>query len=78
MAKGKVIFSADACKGCGLCVTACPIGIVVMDETRLNAQGYNPATVTDAEQCTGCGSCALFCPDSVITVQRLVQEVSRG
>jgi len=75
---GKVIFAEDVCKGCGLCTTVCPVGIVVMDETRLNAQGYHPATVTDAEKCTGCGSCALICPDSVITVQRLVKEASRG
>jgi 2-oxoglutarate ferredoxin oxidoreductase subunit delta len=78
MAKGKVIFAEDACKGCGLCTSVCPKGIVIMDETRLNAQGYNPAAVSDAEQCTGCASCALFCPDSVITVQRQVQEVCNG
>lgn len=78
MAKGRVIFAEDACKGYGLCIAACPKSIVVMDETRLNARGYNFAAVKDVEQCTGCASCALFCPDSVITVEIKIKEVSCG
>lgn len=70
MAKGKVIFDQERCKGCGLCVTACPVKIVFLDSSVINNKGYNVASVNDAEKCIGCASCALMCPDSVITVER--------
>ena len=45
MAKGKVTFNEDICKGCGLCTTNCPMNIVVMDTKRINKKGYHPAIV---------------------------------
>ncbi len=67
---GKVIFDENRCKGCELCTTACPLKLVVMDENRINARGYHPATVHDKERCTGCASCARICPDVAIRVER--------
>ena len=64
----KVIFDIDLCKGCGLCATACPKGIIALDTGTLNAKGYHPAQLTDAEKCIACASCAVMCPDAVITV----------
>ncbi len=66
----KVTFSEDLCKGCGLCVTACPKGIVKLAEIRLNVKGHHPAEITDQEACIGCAFCATMCPDCVITVER--------
>ena len=70
MAKGAVSFNQERCKGCGLCVEACPKNIVVIDNTKINKKGYNPATVTNMDQCIGCTNCATMCPDEVITVER--------
>ena len=70
MAKGKVTFDVDRCKGCGLCTTVCPVNIVAIDKEKINAKGYNPASVTDAEKCIGCTNCATMCPDCIITVER--------
>ncbi len=70
MAKGRVIFNEDVCKGCELCTTACPVNIVVMEKTRINIKGYHPATVHEMDKCIGCANCATICPDSVITVER--------
>ena len=70
MAKGKVTFDTDRCKGCGLCTTNCPVKIVVMDEHKINKKGYNPATIIEVEKCIGCANCAIMCPDYVITVER--------
>jgi 2-oxoglutarate ferredoxin oxidoreductase subunit delta len=70
MAKGKVTFNVDICKGCELCITACPKNIVALDETTINAKGFHPATVTNEEECIACGNCAIMCPDSVIKVER--------
>ncbi|MDO4565159.1 MAG: 4Fe-4S binding protein [Clostridia bacterium] len=68
----KVTFDRDRCKGCELCVSACPRHIVAIDESGTNRKGYHPATVTNMELCTGCASCARICPDSIITVYREV------
>lgn len=58
------------CKGCGLCVDACPVHILELDPDRINAKGYHPAHCTNDEACTGCTSCATMCPDVAITVYR--------
>ncbi|MDC7219075.1 MAG: ferredoxin family protein [Spirochaetales bacterium] len=70
MAKGKVTFITDRCKGCGLCVNACPKEILEIDRTTLNKNGYQPAHIAKPEECIGCAACALMCPDQVITVER--------
>ncbi|NLX62550.1 MAG: 4Fe-4S binding protein [Tissierellia bacterium] len=69
--RGRVTFNEDICKGCGLCVQACPVNIITLDNSKINAKGYHPATVTDMDKCIACASCALMCPDVVITVERL-------
>ncbi len=71
MAKGKVTFSQDRCKGCGLCVSVCPVGILAIDKSKINVKGYHPATVESPEKCIGCTNCAMTCPDLIITVERL-------
>ncbi|MEF9876434.1 MAG: 4Fe-4S binding protein [Gordonibacter sp.] len=58
------------CKGCGLCVDACPTHIIELDLDKITAKGYHPARCIDAEKCTACMSCALMCPDVAITVVR--------
>ena len=49
----KVSFNKDLCKGCGLCVTACPKKIVHLSDD-LNKRGYHPAEVTEQDKCIGC------------------------
>jgi 2-oxoglutarate ferredoxin oxidoreductase subunit delta len=66
----KVIFKEDLCKGCELCTTVCPRGIVTIAKDRINKKGYNPATVTEMDKCTGCAFCARICPDVVIEVEK--------
>ncbi len=70
MAKGKVSFKQEICKGCGLCATGCPVKIVHIDTHKINTKGYNPATVTELDKCIGCANCAIMCSDTVITVER--------
>lgn len=70
MAKGKVTFRIDRCKGCGLCVNACPKKILELDVNRINEKGHTPAHIVKPEECIGCAACALMCPDQVITVER--------
>jgi 2-oxoglutarate ferredoxin oxidoreductase subunit delta len=65
----RVIFNDNVCKGCGLCVTVCPKGIIKISQT-INLKGYHPAYVDDQEACISCAACGRICPDSVITVYR--------
>ncbi len=67
---GRVTFVEDRCKGCGLCVEACPKKIVVLLEDKLNEKGYHPAGVNDMDKCIGCAFCATICPDCVIMVEK--------
>ena len=66
----KVTFDVDKCKGCSLCVEACPKKIVRLDSGKMNAKGYHPAYVTDMEKCIACAFCATMCPDCIITVEK--------
>ena len=66
----KVTFNTDICKGCGLCVQACPKKILVIAADKINIKGHSPAEMTDPEKCIGCAFCATMCPDCVITVEK--------
>jgi len=68
--KGRVVFGTDRCKGCGLCVSVCPVKILSLDDQSINAQGYHPAICIDQARCIACANCALMCPDVVISVFR--------
>ena len=70
MAKGRVFFDQDRCKGCNLCVSVCPTKILAIDATILNRKGYHPAYVANPENCIACANCAMVCPDLVITVEK--------
>ena len=66
----KVTINEVVCKGCGLCVRACPKHVLALSRTKLNAKGYHPAEVTDPEGCIGCASCARTCPDVAIRIEK--------
>ena len=65
-----VTCKTDLCKGCGLCVSACPKGCLSIDANRINNKGYSPAVMTDQDKCIGCAFCATMCPDCIITVEK--------
>lgn len=69
MAKGRAIVLEDRCKGCELCTTACPQGLIKMSK-ELNILGYHPAEVIDQSKCKGCALCAVICPDVAIEVEK--------
>jgi len=73
MAKFEVRFDGDTCKGCELCRSFCPKGIIVMSST-INNKGYSPAKVERQDECTGCRSCALVCPDGAISIYKEAAE----
>jgi 2-oxoglutarate ferredoxin oxidoreductase subunit delta len=78
MAKGRVVIDMERCKGCVLCTTACPPGVLFIAQDQLNARGYHPARLEDPlGQCTGCGLCAVICPEVCLTVYRALRPSKR-
>jgi len=65
-----IVIDEDICKGCGLCVDACPKKILFIDENKRNKGGYHPADITSQEECISCALCAEVCPDVVIEVYK--------
>jgi NAD-dependent dihydropyrimidine dehydrogenase PreA subunit len=76
--RGVLQVDVDECKGCGLCVEACPPKVIALSE-RLNHYGYHTATYAGAG-CTGCGICFMVCPEpGAITVLKIVHHpVDKG
>ena len=68
--KGKSIINRELCKGCYLCVRACPVKVLEIS-TELNTSGTYPAKVVHQEKCIACGSCYTVCPDVCIEVYEL-------
>ncbi|MDP4183713.1 MAG: 4Fe-4S binding protein [Bacteroidota bacterium] len=68
--KGAVVVDKETCKGCNLCVVACPQDVLSLAR-EVNSKGYNYSHMQNPDACTGCMSCALVCPDSCITVYRV-------
>jgi 2-oxoglutarate ferredoxin oxidoreductase subunit delta len=60
--KYRVVIDQEWCKGCGICISFCPKGMLV-------AEGLDQkARVTDESLCTGCKMCEVHCPDFGISV----------
>jgi NAD-dependent dihydropyrimidine dehydrogenase PreA subunit len=73
--RGLLRVNTDECKGCGLCVEACPRKAISLSE-RLNHYGYRTATYAGTG-CTGCGICFMTCPEpGAITVLRAVRPLA--
>ena len=75
--KGKVVINREMCKGCYLCIRACPVKVLEKD-TELNSTGTYPVKWTGSEivgnnsvgnnQCIACGNCYEVCPDVCIEI----------
>lgn len=63
--KGAVVVNKERCKGCELCVVACPCQVLALQPTEVNDKGYHYAFMQNPDACIGCASCGLVCPDGV-------------
>ncbi|MGC9374507.1 MAG: 4Fe-4S dicluster domain-containing protein [Bacteroidales bacterium] len=67
--KGAIVVDIERCKGCAVCVPACPTNVIQLSQ-NVNSKGYHYAYMENPDACTGCSNCAIVCPDGVITVYR--------
>lgn len=72
--RGYIVVLEERCKGCELCVPACPEDILLMGR-RTNSSGWNLVETQDMEKCIACNLCALICPDRAIDVYRFDKPV---
>ncbi len=69
MPRGVVVVDVERCKGCGLCISACPQKVLAFSGT-LNKSGYDVVYMQAPDACVGCAFCALTCPDIALAVYR--------
>jgi 2-oxoglutarate ferredoxin oxidoreductase subunit delta len=67
-------IAEERCKGCELCIGACPRHVLELDRSVVNRLGYHPIRLTDEAGCTSCAICAKVCPDAVFTVYARAKE----
>ncbi len=65
--RGLLKVDEQECKGCALCIEACPPHVIAMSD-QMNHYGYRTAFYMGAG-CSGCGVCFMVCPEpGAITV----------
>lgn len=62
-------IDAERCKGCELCVEACPKRLLSMSSS-LNSAGAHFTRVISQNGCIGCLHCAFICPDAAIEIEQ--------
>lgn len=71
----KVLIDAAKCDGCGRCVEACPVHILIVREGKAVLKA-------DPDECLGCEFCVEACPLGCINVKVRATEadmaLSRG
>jgi 2-oxoglutarate ferredoxin oxidoreductase subunit delta len=73
---GTVAILQDRCKGCSLCIQACPTHSLRIT-TLLNRLGYHPVEFLPGTGCTGCGVCFYACPEpAAITVYHVGEDAA--
>jgi len=68
MEKNRIEIDRELCSGCGLCVTVCPTGTIVLVEGKAAISG---------EESISCGHCEAVCPQEAIRVTAIDEEMSR-
>ena len=70
--RGTVTIDVATCKGCELCIPACPPKVLTMS-TPVNHMGFHYPELHPG--CTGCAACLMVCPDFCFEVFRFDEPV---
>lgn len=71
--RGAIVVDRERCKGCDLCVVACPAHVIALNK-EVNSKGYNYAYMLQPDECIGCANCGWVCPDGCISVYKVKME----
>lgn len=53
--------NSNKCLYCGACVGVCPVGAIVLKDTRI---------FIDEKKCINCGACVNICPVGAMSVEK--------
>ena len=56
--KGAIEVNTERCKGCQLCIIACPQKVIAL-ANKVNLHGYPYVEAVNEEACVGCASCGI-------------------
>src|SRR5512144_2523840 len=62
MERPKPVLVQELCKGCGRCISDCPLHAIHPGEEINQASGLIPVVI-DFDVCNGCGLCISACPE---------------
>ncbi len=63
----KIVVDPRLCKGCHICISVCPHGVLQASD-KMDNRGFHIPVVVDLEACRACRLCELECPDFAISV----------
>jgi 2-oxoglutarate ferredoxin oxidoreductase subunit delta len=72
--RGTLVIDVEACKGCELCIDACPPHVLEMTGTEVNTRGYRYPVLHPG--CIACHLCTAICPDFVFQVYRYAEPMT--
>ena len=75
VSRGTLRIERERCKGCELCIPACPPRVLTMSD-EVNGMGFRYPELSPG--CTGCRACLLVCPDFCFEVFRYETPVDHG
>lgn len=65
-----IVIDPKLCKGCHICISVCPHGVLKKTEVVDN-RGFFLPQVVDLEACKVCKLCEMECPDAAIAVAEI-------
>lgn len=68
--RGAIVVNTERCKGCSLCIVACPKNVIALADKKVNIHGYPYVEPVNMDACIGCASCGIVCPDGCISVYK--------
>ena len=84
--RGRIVYHADKCIGCGKCVEVCPIGLHPLKiKIAADADRIDECKQLHVLDCTLCGSCSFICPahrwltaSFKVAKQKLAAQAKKG
>ncbi len=65
----QIIIDKKWCKGCELCIAACPKDVLTLS-TKRSDRGYLMPEASNIDACIGCKLCEKICPDLCLSVEK--------